>query len=377
MNCLSPLADGLLPAATRLADSRGRKYAEPEHPFRNPFQRDRDRIIHSAAFRRLEYKTQVFVNGEGDHYRTRLTHTLEVAQIARSVARAICLNEDLAEAVALSHDLGHTPFGHAGEKVLDRLLAGQGGFNHNAQGLRVVDFLERRYAAFEGLNLSFEVREGFVRHGGGKGAPAGGEFPESDAPLLEVAVTVAADDIAYIAHDIDDGLYSGMVKPGELADQTLWRRATEVEGFEKLPASLKRTEGVRRLINLLVTDLLAASKTNLGRLKLNSQAEVRRCREKVIGFSGEVDKHRRELKDFLFRNFYRHPNVMAVMEDAQAKLAALFEAYAAGTADLPPEYRSVAVREGPARAAADYVAGMTDRFASEEYRRRFGKCEKK
>ncbi len=372
-NPLIPLADGLLPAAARLADSRGRRHPESEHPFRNPFQRDRDRVIHSAAFRRLEYKTQVFINGEGDHYRTRLTHTLEVGQIARSVARAVGLNEDLAEAVALSHDLGHTPFGHAGEKVLDRLLAGEGGFNHNFQGLRVVDVLDKRYAAFDGLNLSYEVREAFIRHGGGMHGASEGEFPPDDAPLLEVAATLAADDIAYMAHDIDDGLYSGILDAGALAGQELWRRATEMPGFEKLVPSLKRTEGVRRLINLLVTDLVAASKTNLARLKLNSVDEVRLCREAVIYFSNEIERHRQELKAFLFRNLYRHPNVMAVMEDAQKKLEALFELYAAGAEKLPPEYREVAGREGERRAAADYVAGMTDRFARDEYRRHFEK----
>ncbi|MCC8179360.1 MAG: dNTP triphosphohydrolase, partial [Planctomycetes bacterium] len=205
---IQPQPDGLIPAAMRWSKSRGRPHNEDEHAFRNPFQRDRDRIIHAAAFRRLEYKTQVFVNGEGDHYRTRLTHTLEVCQIARTIARALGLNEDLAEAVALSHDLGHTPFGHAGERKLDELTRDIGGFNHNAQGLRVVDILEKRYAEFPGLNLTFEVREGFVRHGGPKVAAKYPEFSPSDAPLLEVAVTLAADDIAYLAHDIDDGLYS-------------------------------------------------------------------------------------------------------------------------------------------------------------------------
>ncbi|MCL1999961.1 MAG: deoxyguanosinetriphosphate triphosphohydrolase [Planctomycetes bacterium] len=368
---LLPLVDGLLPAAVRTADSRGRRYPEPDHSFRGPFQRDRDRIIHSAAFRRLEYKTQVFVNGEGDHYRTRLTHTIEVSQIARSVARAVGLNEELAEAVALSHDLGHTPFGHAGERVLNSLLMEEGGFNHNFHGLRVVDILEKRYAAFTGLNLSYEVREAFIRHGGATAAAEAGEFAPGDAPLLEVAATLAADDIAYMAHDIDDGLYSGILDAGELAGQELWLRAVDMPGFEKLTPSLKRTEGVRRLINLLVTDLVASSKNSLERLKLNSVDGVRQCREAVIRFSDEVELHRQELRRFLFLNLYRHPNVVAVMEEVQKKLEALFELYVAKVEKLPPEYQSMAEREGEKRAAADYVAGMTDRFARDEYRKHF------
>ena len=366
---LQPLSDGLLPAAMRVGETRGRTHREDEHPFRSPFQRDRDRIIHSAHFRRLEYKTQVFVNGEGDNYRTRLTHTLEVTQIARTIARALHLNEDLAEAVALSHDLGHTPFGHAGERLLSGLMADAGGFDHNAQGLRVVDVLEQRYASFAGLNLSYEVREAFVRHGGAKVAASQTEFPTDDAPLLEVAATMVADDIAYLAHDIDDGLYSGILDPEELSAQALWRTATDVEGFDGFPRSLKRAEGVRRLINLLVTDLLENSRKNLAGMDINSVTQVRAGGEGIMSFSPKVEKNKNELKSFLFTNFYRHPNLMEVLEEAQEMLARLFDIYIGAPEKMPDEYRKSADIVGIKRAAADYIAGMTDRFAREEWLR--------
>lgn len=370
-NPLTPLSDNLLPAAMRSSATLGRRHAEPAHPYRDEFQRDRDRIIHSAAFRRLEYKTQVFVNGEGDHYRTRLTHTLEVCQIARTVARALHLNEDLAEAAALSHDLGHTPFGHAGERELDQLLENEGGFNHNAQGLRVVDLLEKRYPDFDGLNLTFEVREGFVRHGGRAVAEKQSEFPPGDAPLLEVAATMIADDIAYLAHDMDDGLYSGMVAGAELKNLELWRMASDVPEFDDFPPSLKRTTGVRRLINILVTDLVENSRQNIVRFELVSVEKAREIRQKAINFSNEVDAMRKELKAFLFSNFYRHPNVMEVMEEARKKLRRIYSRYVHEPDLMPLEYRKLADIYGVARAAADYVAGMTDRFAKEEFAKFF------
>lgn len=366
---LSIQDDGFIPAAMRTARTRGRRVPESEHPFRTAFQRDRDRVIHSAHFRRLEYKTQVFVNGEGDNYRTRLTHTLEVTQIARSLARALHINEELAEAVALSHDLGHTPFGHAGERVLNRLMEDEGGFDHNAQGLRVVDVLEKRYAAFDGLNLSFEVREAFIRHGGKRIAEKQTEFPSNAAPLLEIAVTMLADDIAYIAHDIDDGLYSGVLSPESLGEQELWRRATDVEGFAGFPASLKRTEGVRRLINLMVTDALENTRVNLVRMNIDSPEKVESYREDVVIFSEEMEKNKSDLKKFLFVNFYRHPNLMKVLEEDQEMLAGLFAIYLHDPEKMPQEYRKIADILGIKRAVADYVAGMTDRFARDEWSR--------
>lgn len=366
---LTPLADGMIPAAMRDAASRGREYPEPEHPYRGRYQRDRDRIIHSTHFRRLEYKTQVFVNGEGDNYRTRLTHTLEVTQIARSISRALHLNEDLAEAVALSHDLGHTPFGHAGERVLNSHMADVGGFNHNAQGLRIVDMLESRYEAFPGLNLSYEVREAFVRHGGAKVALLYPEFRAGDAPLLEVESTIIADDIAYLAHDIDDGLYSGILVPEQLAELDLWREATADENFADLPQNLKRTVGVRKLINLLVTDVLETSKNNLVRKNIIGQADVREQGESVVSFSIKVEEKKNALKEFLFRNFYRHPNVMAELSISQTMLSRLFSHYSRNVEKMPLEYQKIADISGNKRAAADYVSGMTDRFAREDFAR--------
>lgn len=366
-NPLEPLADTLIPAAMRAERTRGRLHAEAEHPFRPAFQRDRDRIVHSAHFRRLEYKTQVFVNGEGDNYRTRLTHTLEVSQIARTLARALHINEDLAEAVALSHDLGHTPFGHAGERVLNTLLADAGGFDHNAQGLRVVDVLEKRYAAFDGLNLCHEVREAFIRHGGQRTATQQKEFPAGEAPLLEVAATMLADDIAYIAHDIDDGLYSGILRPEALKGQELWKRATAVPEFDDFSDSLKRTEGVRRLINLLVTDALENTAKNIVEKEVGSPEAVTRNGFGLVAFSKGVEEEKSALKAFLFANFYRHPNLMKELREDQEMLAGLFAIYGQYPEKMPRQYRNIADNEGIRRAAADYVAGMTDRFAREEW----------
>lgn len=362
----------MLPAAMRVARSRGRVHAEPEHAFRNRYQRDRDRILHSAAFRRLEYKTQVFVNGEGDHYRTRLTHTLEVTQISRTMARELGLNEDLTEAVALSHDLGHTPYGHAGERLLDKLLRerGEGGFDHNAHGLRVVDILEKRYSAFDGLNLTYETREAFIRHGGTSCIGIGG-FPENDGPLLEVAATMQADDIAYLAHDVDDGLYSRILDENAMRNLPLWRRVgvEQVPDYESLSPSLKRVEGVRRLINILVNDAINSTRKNIERFRLDSPEAVRESGKIQVIFSDEIEKQKNELKAYLYANFYRHSNVMKVMEDAQKKLAFLFGAYVEDAAKMPQEYGGIADRWGIARAAADYIAGMTDRFAGEEFAR--------
>ncbi len=369
---ITPGPDGLIPAAMRDSATRGRSHAETEHPFRNPFQRDRDRVIHSGHFRRLEYKTQVFVNGEGDNYRTRLTHTLEVTQIARSIARALRINEDLAEAVALSHDIGHTPFGHAGERVLNDLLRDEGGFDHNLQGLRIVDVLENRYAAFRGLNLTFEVREAFFQHSGKRLVTEMEEFDADSAPLLEVAATLVSDDIAYIAHDVDDGLYSGFIKPEQLEEISLWRQATGADGFRDFRPELKRTEGVRRLINSLVTDVVFRSVRAIGEQGYMTADDVRSGRTRVVDFSPEMEKKKNELKEFLFRNFYRHPNVMRVMEEAQKKVRDLWRFYIDFPEKMPHEYQGIADIRGVRRAAGDYVAGMTDRFVHDEYRKHIG-----
>ncbi len=364
----------LPPYALAVANTCGRHYSEPEHPYRNAFQRDRDRIIHSAHFRRLEYKTQVFVNGEGDNYRTRLTHTLEVNQIARTIARALGINEDLAEAVALSHDLGHTPFGHAGERVLQGLMAGEGGFDHNIQGLRIVDRLEARYAAFTGLNLTYEVREAFFQHSGRKVTRETEEFIPARSPLLEVQATLVADDIAYIAHDVDDGLYSGLLDPGRLAECAVWREATAGEGFAAFRPGLHRTEGVRRLINLLVSDAVETTRAKLNRGEYADISAIFSAKEPIVTFSPGMEKKKSELKKYLFANFYRHQAVMKVMEKAQAMLEELWRYYVAEPQQLPDEYREIMEEVGVKRAVTDYLAGMTDRFLREDWRRRSGGC---
>lgn len=362
---------GLAPYAATAANSRGRKHAEPEHPFRSIYQRDRDRVIHSTAFRRLEYKTQVFVNREGDFYRTRLTHTLEVAQISRTIARTLGLNEDLTEAVGLAHDLGHTPFGHSGEQEMNRLMENYGGFEHNLQGLRVVDLLEGRYRDFPGLNLSYEVREGFVKHNTRHDHPdIPDEFESAEGALLEIQATVMADEIAYDNHDIDDGLFSGILDEKELMEVSLWRRAMELVGsdYSQLPQPVRRAEGVRRLINLLVTDVVETSRAKIQHLGIKSVEDVRACKETIITASEEVDSMKDELEQFLFAKFYKHYKVMRMSNKAQRFLRNLFEAYVAAPATLPDLYQKRATEEGLQRVICDYIAGMTDRYAEEEYR---------
>ena len=373
----------LAPYAVRSGSSRGRRHAEPEHQLRSRFQRDRDRIVHSTAFRRMEYKTQVFVNHEGDHYRTRLTHTMEVAQISRSIARALALNEDLVEALALAHDIGHTPFGHTGEKVLDRLLREHGdpaGFEHNAQGLRVADRLERRYPDFEGLNLSYEVREGFVLHRTAHDRPAplpagaAGEF--GHAPSLEVQAVSAADEIAYNSHDLDDGLDSRLVEPRDLADLELWAAAGR-RVDPRVDGQLRRAAMVRELINLQVQDLVAASAARIEALGLDSLAAVRAAREPVVACSQALAPAKGALQERLMERLYRHYRVLRTSAKAERFLEAIFEEFVADGGDkMPPAVRERAAGDGLPRAAADYLAGMTDRYAQEVYKQLFDPFEK-
>src|SRR5579871_281709 len=368
--------DGLLaPYAMRSRDSRGRRHAEAEHRFRMAFQRDRDRVIHSTAFRRLEYKTQVFVNHEGDYYRTRLTHTMEAAQVTRTLARALRLNEDLAEAVALAHDLGHTPFGHAGEKVLDRLMAGHGGFDHNSQSLRIVDVLEERYPHFRGLNLTWEVREGIVKHSTRYDRPQVAEFNADLAPCLEAQIVDFADEIAYNAHDIDDGLQSGMLDPEELAAVPLWADAlAEAErGAAGVPVRVLRYQAVRRLIDRMVTDLGEAIERRLRERGVETLADVRRHKPRLVEFSPEMTACNRDLKAFLYEHLYTHHRVTRMTQKAERIMTALFEAYVAEPRQLPPHVTRRTREEGEPmhRVIADYVAGMTDRFAVEEYKKLF------
>jgi len=362
----------LAPYAARVKDTRGRKYPEPEHVFRSIYQRDRDRIIHSTAFRRLEYKTQVFINHEGDHYRTRLTHTMEVDQISRTIARALGLNEDLTEAIALAHDLGHTPFGHAGERTINDLVHEAGGFEHNWQGLHVVDFLEKRYMGFPGLNLSYEVRQAFLQHSSRPcPLPAPKDLDLSGQPLLETQVTVLADEIAYDNHDLDDGLSSGILDEHELMDVPLWRKAVEMcgAGYRDLPDSMRRSAGVRSLINLLVVDALEEAVRRIETHRIGSPEDVRCCPERLVMESGELRQQKFILEKFLWENLYRHERVVRKTRIAQSVLRSLFDVYRSQPELMPEEFRQRVEADGLLRVTGDYVAGMTDRYAIQEYRR--------
>jgi dGTPase len=358
------------PFAQRAGRSRGRVYPEREHPYRTAFQRDRDRIVHSRAFRRLEYKTQVFVRHEGDHYRNRLTHTLEGSQIARTIARALRANEDLAEAVVLAHDLGHTPFGHAGEAVLDALLEGEGGFDHNRQTLRIVDLFEDRYPEFRGLNLTDETREGILKHGAAFEHPV--RLPRLAAcPSLEAQIADASDEIAYLNHDLDDGLRSGLLTEGQLAGLTLWseaRRRVE-DRIPGAPESVLHAQIVRAVINGLVTDWVEATAERLQRSGVASADAVRSQPRRLGGLSDPREQARAELKDFLYRNLYHHPQVLEMTKEAESVLGDVFRAYREDPRRLPEHVQARFAEDGEARAIADYVAGMTDRFARSEQRR--------
>jgi len=366
-------------------DSRGRLYSEPESPTRTVFQRDRDRIIHSSAFRRLQYKTQVFVYHEGDHYRTRLTHSLEVAQIARSIARQLRLEEDLAEALALAHDLGHTPFGHAGEDALDEAMRSFGGFSHNDQTLRVLTKLEHRYAGFDGLNLTWETLEGTVKHNG----PVKPPLPPTIADYVarhdleletyasaEAQVASLADDIAYDNHDLDDGLRAGLFAIADLRGVPLVGPAfAEVERLHRgLDEARLIHEAIRRLIDRMVTDVVEESRRRIAEACVNSAAGLRRQGRAVIGFSPAMREEERGLRAFLFERMYRHYRVNRMASKAHRIVRELFELLLGEPECLPTEWRLQAPAPGAhqtARVVADYIAGMTDRFALDEHYRLF------
>jgi dGTPase len=380
----------LAPYASKPEETRGRLHPEPEHSIRSPFQRDRDRIIHSTAFRRLIHKTQVFVYHEGDHYRTRLTHSLEVAQIARTISRALGLDEDLAETLALAHDLGHTPFGHAGEDALNNAMGRFGGFSHNDHTLRILTRLERRYAEFDGLNLTWETLEGIVKHNGPlRGADVNRPLPptiiEYDRrhplaldkfPSAEAQVAALADDIAYNNHDIDDGLRAGLFPVADLADVPLvgpvfQRVAAQYPGIEE-PRLIH--EAIRRVIDRMVGDLIAETQLRLDASGVKSADEVRALGAPVVAFSAEMRHNDRALKDFLLERMYRHHRVNRMSAKAHRVVHDLFGRYLAEPQCLPTEWRRLAA--GPddpqtARVAADYLAGMTDRFALDEHHRLF------
>jgi len=355
--------------------SRGRRHPEPAPAGRSEFQRDRDRIIHSTAFRRLEYKTQVFVNHEGDLFRTRLTHSLEVAQIGRAIARSLGLDQDLVEAIALAHDLGHTPFGHTGQDALNACMQEHGGFEHNLQSLRVVDMLEERYAEFDGLNLTFETREGILKHCSLPNAQQLGEIGErflnKQQPSLEAQVANLADEIAYNNHDVDDGLRSGLIALDQLSQVTVFARHLR-EVKQRYPALNGRRvihETVRRMINTLITDLVAQSTKNIALANPSSIDDVRRA-PPLIGFSDTIRTEQRELKHFLRTQLYQHYRVNRMSGKARRIIKALFDAFMQDPKLLPPQYQDKA-RQNQARAIADYIAGMTDRYAMKEYRHLF------
>jgi dGTPase len=370
----------LAPHAARASESRGRVHREDEPPYRGLFQRDRDRLIHCTAFRRLEYKTQVFVVGvEGDHFRTRLTHTLEVSQIARTAARALALNEDLVEAIALAHDLGHGPFGHSGETALHEVMAPFGGFDHNLQGLRIVDRLERRYAEFAGLNLTYETREGFTKNlaRGVSGPEARGAygFAAEESPALETQVVGHADEIAYDTHDVEDGLVAGVLREEDLRTVALWRETEEQVRAER-PAMaadprLRLRAVVRRLIGRLVSDLIAETERRLAARGVRSMANVRACPEELVGFSTTLGAQKDDLETYLHQNFYYNPRVRQHTALWQSRIPQLFQVYRSDPRRMPEGHLLRVETEGEKleRVICDYIAGMTDRYAEEQWKR--------
>lgn len=366
--------------AAKSALSMGRRHHEEFRDDRPAFERDRDRIIHCAAFRRLEYKTQVFVNHEGDYYRTRLTHSLEVAQIGKAIARRLRLNEELAEALALAHDLGHTPFGHTGEEVLDRLMEEHGGFEHNRQSLRVVDELEERYPGFNGLNLSWETREGIIKHKSPYDSPPDimAELMPGVVPTIEAQIINFADEIAYNNHDIDDGLKSGLISFEQLQHVDLWREVHDrIDGqFPGLDQERRKHQVISALIGHLIKNLSQTTMENITRFKIRTLDDLRRVNRQVVEFSPDVAEKNKKLKHFLMSNLYRHYKVERMRVKAERYLTQLFDAYLKHPTLLPRKYlkkMDTTVRE---RVICDYIAGMTDRFALDEYKRLFEPYER-
>ena len=360
--------------------SRGRKHPEEHRDNRPAFERDRDRIIHCAAFRRLEYKTQVFVNHEGDYYRTRLTHSLEVAQIGRAIARKLRLNEELTEALALSHDLGHTPFGHTGEDVLNRLMQGFGGFEHNMQSFRVVDELEERYPGFNGLNLTWEVREGIIKHSTpyDSASEVMADFLPGIVPTLEGQIINYADEIAYNNHDIDDGLKSGYITMGMLEKIDLWQEVCSgvLRKYPTIDDKRLVFQTTSALIGLLIGDICATTAANIERLGIVSRDDLRRENRAIVHFNPDITERNLGLKRFLFQNLYRHYKVDKIRIKSEVFISRLFETYLRYPNLLPPKYQLRVERFGLHRVVCDYIAGMTDRFALDEYKRLFEPYER-
>lgn len=367
--------------AARSEESRGRVYAEPYKDTRLAFERDRDRIIHCAAFRRLEYKTQVFVNHEGDYYRTRLTHSLEVAQIARGIARALHLNQDLVETLALAHDLGHTPFGHTGEHVLNRMMQDHGGFEHNRQSLRIVDLLEERYPGFNGLNLSWEVREGIIKHSSDydqAGSTAMIDFEPEQRATLEAQIIDLADEIAYNNHDIDDGLKAGYISLQALSQVELWQETFRMIGQKHPLIGEKRQilQTISYLIRDLIQDLVDTTSHNILTTGIETLAELRSQPQNLAAFSINMRQQNRELKKFLYKNLYRHHKVELMRVKAERFLTLLFENYVKNPTLLPHDHQARFDDHGTERVICDYIASMTDRYAQDEYKRLYEPFER-
>jgi dGTPase len=355
------------------SQSKGRRYPDEEPDYRTAFQRDRDRILHTTAFRRLEYKTQVFINTEGDYYRTRLTHSLEVAQIGRTIARALGANEDLVEAICLAHDIGHPPFGHSGEAALAKLMKEHGGFDHNKQSLRVVTQLERRFKDFPGLNLSWEVLEGMVKHESEYDISDASDYDPQLRGHLEAQITNLADELAYTAHDLDDGLRSGMITPEQLGNISLWQTLVELvdwDGRCELD-DITRHRLIRALIGIEVTDLVEASDERIRENGIQTREDVQKHASNLVGFTDMLQARNRELKTFLYSNLYRHWRVLRMQTKAERFLFDLFEAYRTEPMILPDTARANMETVGDERTICDYLAGMTDRFALDEHARLF------
>ena len=362
----------LAPYGIKASNSRGRLYPEDEPDYRTCFQRDRDRIIHTTAFRRLEYKTQVFVNYEGDYYRTRLTHTIEVTQIGRTIARALGANEDLVETICLAHDLGHPAFGHSGEATLARLMKDYGGFDHNKQSFRIVTLLENRYPEYPGLNLTWEVLEGIVKHETEYDKSDAADFNPDLRGSLEAQITNIADELAYTAHDLDDGLRSGMITPSMLEGIDLWEILRSSVGWHSgMLDELTRHRAIRRLIGLEVTDVTQSTAQKLQGSAVRTVDELQQLPYNVVGFSDDLRRRNRQLKDFLYKNMYRHWRVMRMSVKAERIISDLFEAYRSEQSMLPNHIQETITERGLERTICDYIAGMTDRYAIEEHRKLF------
>lgn len=368
----------LAPYAMKSAKTRGRCHKEKEHPYRTVYQRDKDRIIYSTAFRRLEYKTQVFVNHEGDYYRTRLTHTIEVTQIARTIARVLKLNEDLVEAIALAHDLGHTPFGHAGEDALSELMKKHGGFDHNTHGLRVVDVLEKRSPLFPGLNLSHEIRMGIIRHATPFDKKRQSNLQIQGPHLLEIQVVDIADEVAYDNHDLDDGLKSGLLSEKDLVGIPMWDEARKYlnKRHKNVSQEIRRSEMIRFLINMQVTDIVENTSDRLEHLKIRDVRDLQNLKKQVVGSGRSMDSKRRLLKKVLEEKLYKHYRVIRMTDKASRFLKSLFRIYSENPGQLPPQALEKIKQYGKETAICDYIAGMTDRYALDQYKKFFDPYER-